>query len=476
MPVDVDPSDLLAARWTMALSLGSHIVLSCLGVALPLVIYLAHRRGLRHDDPDALALARRLGKAAGVLFAVGAVSGTILSFEMGVLWPGLMDRFGAVIGLPFALEGIFFFLEAIFIGVYLYGWDRLPARVHLATLIPITLAGVGGTLCIMAVNGWMNHPHGFDIEHYLTTGEVTGVDPWAAMFNPALRTEFLHMLSAAYVVAAFLTAAVYANGWRKGRRDGLHRLGVRIPLTIASIAVPLQVLTGDMAIRYIAAEQPTKMAAAELVTETGGNQPLTLGGLLVDGEVKGAIEVPDALSLLLHFDRAGVVQGLDAVPADERPPVNVVHLSFEVMVGLGTAMLLLAVVVGWRGWRRRRRGIPDEPEGWEHPWVVRGVIAAAPASILALEAGWTTTEVGRQPWIARGVMRVSESVTPNDGIPWVLLALIAIYLGMGTSAVLILRGMSRRWRQGQEVHAPYEPVPPPDEAGAATSVPEESPV
>jgi cytochrome d ubiquinol oxidase subunit I len=443
-------SNLMAARYLMAFSLGFHIVLSCIGVALPVVIYLAHRRGLRHDDAAALTLAKRWGKIAAVLFAVGAVSGTVLSFEMGILWPGLMGKFGSVIGLPFALEGIFFFLEAIFLGIYLYGWRGLPSRIHLAVLIPVGISGVAGTFCVLAVNAWMNDPAGFDIAHYLDTGQVRDVSPWGAMFNPAVRTQFLHMLPATYIVTGGLFASVYAVGWLRGHRDDVHRLGIRIPLVVLAIAAPVQVFTGDLAIRYLVDAQPAKFAAIELVPETGADQPYGFGGLFIDGQVRGAIEIPNALSLmLLRGDRE--ITGLDDIPVDERPPVNVVRIAFQIMVAIGTALLALAVWLGFLRWRKR--------DPLASKWFVRAVVLAGPASVLALWSGWTTTEVGRQPWIARNVMLVAEAVTERGGIGLVLAGLAAIYTGLATSAILILRGMSRRWRKGEEVRAPYEPRP-----------------
>ena len=452
-------SDLVAARSLMALSLGFHIVLSCIGVALPVVIALAHRRGLRDDDHDALVLARRWSKIAGVLFAVGAVSGTVLSFEMGILWPGLMRRFGSVIGVPFALEGIFFFLEAIFLGIYLYGWNGLPARLHLWTLAPVAVSGVGGTFCILAVNSWMNDPRGFDIAHYATTGRVRAVDPWAAMFNRAVPVQFAHMLCATYVVTGFLFATPYAVAWLRGRRTALVRTGIRLPLLVATVAAPLQLVTGDLAVRNIAAHQPTKMAAVELVTATRAGAPLTVGGILVDGRVRGAIECPDLLSIALHLDRSATVQGLDATPPSLRPNANVVHLSFDLMVGLGTMFLGLGL---WLVVERRRRRDP-----LERRWLVRLVAACGPLSVVALESGWVTTEVGRQPWMVRQVLLVADSVTPRGGIGFVLAAVFAVYLGLIATMALTLRGMSRRWAAGLEVRAPYEPTP--DRRGVGTA-------
>lgn len=442
-------SDLLAARWLMALSLGFHIVLSCLGVALPVLIWIAHRRGLRDGDAEALQLARRWGKAAAVLFAIGAVSGTVLSFEMGLLWPGLMGPFGGVIGLPFALEGIFFFLEAIFLGIYLYGWKGLPARVHLATLVPVMAAGVGGTFCILAVNSWMNEPTGFDRATYLATGEVTGVDPWAAMFNGAVLTQFLHMLPATYLVTGFLVASVYAVGWLRGRTDRLHRTGATIGLTVGAIAAPIMLITGDLAARNVAADQPIKFAAMELLPETTAGAPFTLGGVLVDGEVRGAIEIPRATSILQHLDPDATVTGLDAAPPELRPPANIVHLAFQLMVGSGLALIAFSA---WSAWTRRRTG--DWPR---QRWWWRALVVAGPLSVLALELGWTTTEVGRQPWIAQGVLLVEDAVTTRSGIGWSLAGLIAVYVGLAGSGWFVLHQLSLRWRRGEDPATPYGP-------------------
>lgn len=454
-------TDLLAARWMMALSLGFHIVLACLGVALPTIIWIVHRRGLRNADHDALLLARRLGKVAAVLFAVGAVSGTVLSFLMGLLWPGLMGDFGDVIGLAFAFEGIFFFLEAIFLGIYLYGWKGLPARIHLATLIPIGLSGVFGTLCILAVNGWMNTPAGFDIETYLATGEVTDVDPWAAFFNESLWPQFAHMLPATYVVAGFGTASIFAIGWLRGRRDRLHRLGIVIPLVVGCIAIPVQVITGDIVARHVADTQPAKFAAMEIHEETGP-AGLALFGFESGGEIRAKVEIPGLTSLILDFDPDATVTGLDAIPEDETPPVNVVRFSFQLMIGLGVAMLAAAAWVGWCWWRTRAIPLGDGFVRWV-------VVALGPASVLALWAGWTTTEVGRQPWIAHGVLRVSDAVTDNTVAPF-LVGLIAVYTGLGASAWFVLRRLAVRWNAGEEVSTPYGPRTPSDRDDARDPV------
>ena len=227
-----DPSTLLAAREQMALTLGWHIVLACFGVAFPAMIYVIHRRALRRDDEIALGLARRWSKVSAVLFAIGAVSGTVLSFEMGILWPGLMGRYGDVLGLPFAVEGLAFFIEAIFIGIYLYGWNHMPPKHHLLTLIPIAIAGVVGTYCVIAVNAWMNVPLGFRV----VGGQVVDVEPWKVLFNRGALLQFAHMWVGAFMVVGFIVASVYAAGMLRGRRDPHHRLGFAIPIRFATAA------------------------------------------------------------------------------------------------------------------------------------------------------------------------------------------------------------------------------------------------
>lgn len=445
-------SNLGAARTQMALSLGFHIVLSCFGVAFPALIYVVHRRGLA-GDTDALVLARRWSKVAAVLFAVGAVSGTVLSFEMGLLWPGLMSRYGDVIGLPFAMEGIAFFLEAVFLGIYLYGWDRLPPKVHLRTLIPIMASGVVGTFCILAVNAWMNAPSGFRLEG----DEVVDVDPLAAMFNRALWPQFVHMLVAAYMVVGFCVAAVMAAGLRKGRHDHVHRLGLRVGLAFATVAALVQPVVGHVAGMRLATEQPAKLAAMELAVETETNAPVILGGVLIDGRVRGGIEIPGLGSLLARgwFDRP--IVGLDDIPVDDRPPANVVHWSFQVMVGLGTALAALGLVLAWR----RRRGHPPESSRR----TLTALVWSGPAAVVALQAGWVTTEVGRQPWIAHEVLRVRDAVTPNGGI-WISCAVVVVlYVALGVGTVAILRSMSRRWREQADADLPTPYGPPSGPSG-----------
>jgi cytochrome d ubiquinol oxidase subunit I len=388
-----------------------------------------------------------------VLFAVGAVTGTVLSFEMGLLWPGLMGRFGDVFGVPFAIEGLFFFTEAIFIAIYIYGWKRLRPWPHFWSGVPIVIAGIGGALSVVAANSWMNQPAGFELDR---AGNVTDVDTLEVIFNGATAYEVPHMILAAYMVAGFGVASVYAVGMLRGRRDRYHRLGFLIPFTVAALATPVQIGVGDFAAREVADDQPAKFAAMEYVTETGPNQPEYLGGIFVDGEVKGAIEIPDLDSYLVGFSADTVVTGLDRIPDDEEPPSpTLLHLAFDAMVGIGFALLALGTWLGIAWWRRR-----DLPRS---VWFLRAGAGAGVAAVVALECGWIVTEVGRQPWVVTGYLRTEDAVTSADGIWFTFAGTLLLYTALGIATVVVLRGMSRRWRAEEipEQDVPYGPRPEP---------------
>jgi len=426
--------DLWAARQQMALSLGWHIVIACFGVGFPALVVLAEGLAIRRNDPVAMALARRWSKVLTVLFAIGAVSGTILSFELGILWPGLMRTFGDVWGLPFAIEGIAFFVEAIFVGLYLYGWDRFPPKVHLLTGIPIVIAGVASAWFVVTANAWMNQPQGFDVAKYRAVGVVTDIDPWKAMFNPATPPQTTHMVLAAFMVAGFGTAAVYAASMLRGRRGRYQRLAFGLAFAMAAIVTPVQIGVGDWAARFLAERQPVKFAALEGLKETTTRAPLNIGGLYIDGEVRYGLEVPGALSWLAYRDTDAQVAGLNEVPVSEQPPVAVVRTAFQVMVGVGTGLLLLSAWFGLYWWRRRRL-----PSSRVFLWAA---VAAGPGAALALEAGWVATEVGRQPWIVYGVMKVQDAVTTAPGIRFGYFALIAVYSAMTVGTVFVLRRLA----------------------------------
>lgn len=433
--------NLLPARMQMAVSLGWHIIFSCFGVAFPAIVVFTEWRAHRRGSPHLHELAHTWAKAMGVLFAAGAVSGTLLSFEMGILWPGLMDTYGEVFGFPFVLEGFSFFIEAIFVGVYLFGWNRMSPRAHMLSAIPMIVAGVTGTFFVVSANAWMNNPTGFRLDE---AGRVVDPRPWAAMFGPSTAPQVVHMLLAAYMVTGFTLASVYAVGLLRGRRDAYHKLGMLIPLTAAAVATPIQIGVGDWIANAVAANQPAKLAAMEAQYETQAGAPLSLGGIYYDDELHYSLEIPYGLSLLIHHDPDGVVAGLEEIPPDQRPPVNIVHLAYNLMVALGSALLLLALVLAWAWWRRR--GVLT------HPWFLRAVAVSGVAAILAMEAGWVTTEVGRQPWVVYGLMRTSEAVSPAPGLYLGFYATVVIYVLLTGFTVYVLRVLARR----HDVPAPQE--------------------
>jgi cytochrome d ubiquinol oxidase subunit I len=420
------------ARQMQALSLGVHIPLVCFGISFPAMVLFVEWLHNRTGDPTYKALAKRWSKVMLILFAIGVVTGTILSFELGLLWPRFMEQWGEVFGFAFAIEGLAFFAEAIFIAVYVYGWDRLSARMHLLSGIPIALAGVLGSSAVIAVNGWMNNPQGFDLG---PNGEVTDVRPLEALFNPHLWHEEVHMYLAGFIVASSLVAAVYAAAWLRGRRDRYHRAGLVVPLAVLCLAAPAQIVVGDWAARTVAEQQPTKLAAMEGVHDTTEGADLTVGGWYLDGEVRGGVSVPNLLSLLASHDPDATVDGLNAVPADDRPPVAWVRNGFQLMVAIGTFLALLGL---WFLWVRWRRGsLPRTP------WFYRLVVVAGPVSLVALIAGWIVTEVGRQPWIVYELMRVEEAVTGAEGIPIGYATLVVVYLGLASVALYMLRRLAR---------------------------------
>lgn len=428
----VDQEYLFEARQMQALSFAVHIPLVCFGIAFPAFVLFMEALWLRTGDPVYRTVAKRWSKVMLALFAVGVVTGTILSFELGLLWPSFMATFGDVFGLGFTLEAFSFFVEAIFIAIYVYGWDRLSARAHFLAGIPIVIAGLTGSLMVISVNAWMNNPSGFKLEE----GRVTDVRPLAALFgNDYLWHELVHMYLAAYIVAGFLTAGVYAWGWLRGRRGRYERIALVVPLTVAALASPVQIVVGDWAAREVAQEQPTKLAALEGLGQTEDGAPVHLLGWYDGEEVRYGIELPRLLSLLAFHDPSARVEGLEAVPANERPPVNVVRVAFQTMVGIGVilATLSLAYLFVWL----RRRRLPRSP------WFYRAVVVAGPLSVIALIAGWVTTEVGRQPWVVYGHMRTEEAITGAGGIPIGYASLVLVYAGLIAAVVWILRRLAR---------------------------------
>ncbi|MGW5045377.1 cytochrome ubiquinol oxidase subunit I [Streptomyces griseoluteus] len=446
-----EPDQLLPAREQMAFTLGFHIILVPFGVALTSLMLVANYRGLRKGDEAALVLARRWSKVAAVLFAIGAITGTVLSFELGLLWPGLMGTYGAAFGFPFAIEGLFFFLEAIFVAIYIYGWDRMRPWAHFWSGVPVALASIGGAASVIAANGWMNQPGGITLRN----GKLTDVRPGEVFFNNAFWLEFWHMLLAAYIVAGFVVASVYAVGMIRGRRGHYQKLGFLISFITAAVALPVQIFVGDTIARQVFDREPAKFAAIELLPTTGTHVPETLGGVLIDGKVRYGISVPWAASLLAGFRPSTRIQGLDAVPAGVRPTaaqVNIVHWAFDIMVGTSMLMLAVAAWFVWVWWKRRNTLQTNR-------WFLGAASLCGIVAILSLESGWVVTEVGRQPWIVVGLLRTRDAVTTQGNLWPTFAGILVLYAAVGTGAIWVLLSMKRRWQeQGDEnVPVPYGP-------------------
>jgi cytochrome d ubiquinol oxidase subunit I len=427
----VQQAYLLQARQMQALSFAVHIPLVCFGIALPALVLYCEAKYLRSGDVLYRTIARRWSRVMVALFAAGVVTGTILSFEMGLLWPAFTARFGSVFGLGFAIEGFSFFIEAIFIGIYVYGWDRLPPKWHFASGIPIVLTGFTGSWMVIAVNGWMNHPQGFRI----VGGQVVDVHPVDALFlNTYFWHELIHMYVAGYMVTGFVLAAPYAWARLRGRWSRYERTAFAIPFAIAALASPVQVLVGDWNGRVVADHQPIKLAAFEGLAETTKGAPEHIFGWYRNGTIVGGIEIPKLLSLLAYHDPNATVQGLDSVPAADRPPVNVVRFAFQTMVGIGTLLATLGLVFILVRWRHRR--LPGSN------WFYRVAALAGPLSVVALISGWVVTEVGRQPWVVYRVMRTTQAVTGAGGIPVGYATLVCVYLLLAVAVAWILRRLA----------------------------------
>lgn len=427
--------NLLAARAQMGTSLAFHIIFAALGVGLPLLICISEGLALRRKDAVWMALTRRWTNAFAILFAIGAVSGTILSFEIGLLWPTYIKYSGSIIGLPFALEGFAFFTEAIFLGLYLYGWNRLSPRAHWLCSFPLWISGAASAWFIVSANSWMNTPAGFQI----VNGKVTGIDPFQAIFNPSTPYETTHMLLACYVATGFTVAAVYAVAMLRGKRTEYYRKGLLLAMAMGAIAIPIQIISGDFNARFLANAQPVKFAAMEAHFRTEAGAPLLIGGLADPrtGQVYYALEIPHGESLLVNYDLNSTIKGLDAFPRNNWPDPLSVHLSFDAMVGIGFFVLLVGMLF-WLLYYRRKRVVP------ENRWLLWGIFISGPLSFLAIELGWMVTELGRQPWIIYNILRTKDAVTPAPGLDISFLIFSGIYLVLAaTLTVLLLRLASK---------------------------------
>jgi len=420
--------DLLAARSQMAMSLGFHIIFAMVGIAMPVLMVVAERRWQRTGDRIYLDLAHRWAKGTAILFAVGAVSGTVLSFELGLLWPTFMEHAGPIIGMPFSLEGFAFFTEAVFLGLYLYGWERISPRAHLAAGWAVAVSGMLSGVFVVIANAWMNAPTGLR----WVDGRAVDIDPIAAMMSPAAFPQVLHMTLAAYAATGLVVAGIHALPLLRDPRNAFHRRALSVALLIGAPAALLQPLSGDLSARFVAHWQPAKLAAMEGQFKTERGAPLRVGGWPDEaaGETRYALEIPRGLSLLAFKDPGAEVKGLEAFPRQDWPPVAIVHVAFQVMVGLGSFMALVSAAALWLMWRQR--------ELTRHRWLLRALVLAAPMGFICTEAGWVVTEVGRQPWVIYGLMRTAEAVTPMPGLIVPFLVFTSLYAVLGVVVAWLL--------------------------------------
>ncbi len=421
-------TDLLAARAQMAMSLAFHIIFAVVGMGMPLLMVLAERRFLRGRDPVDRELARRWARGTAIMFAVGAVSGTVLSFELGLLWPTFMAFAGPIIGMPFSLEGFAFFLEAIFLGIYLYGWERVSARAHWLAGVMVLVSGTLSAAFVLCANAWMNTPQGYTLG---PDGALQSVDLFAAMWNPAALPEILHMTLAAYATVGFAVAGIHAFMLLRRPGDRFHRRALGLALAVGGVFAFLQPLSGDLAAKHVAEYQPVKLAAMEGHWDTERCAGLSLGGWPDETSetTPYALEIPCGLSFLAFGDPQAEVKGLKDFPVDERPPVAITHIAFQIMVACGMAMMAVAAIGAYL--RLRGRDLAA-------PWFLRLVVLSAPLGLIAIEAGWTVTEVGRQPWVIQGVMRTADAVTPMPHLIVPFTTFTLLYVVLGVTVVLLL--------------------------------------
>lgn len=448
----MDP--LLAARLQMGLSLGFHIIFAAIGIGLPLLMVLTERAWLRTGQPHYKELAKRWAKATGLLFAVGAVSGTALSFELALLWPTYMELTGSVVGHIFALEGYAFFIEAIFIGLYLYGWDRLKPTTHWWCGVVIAISGALSGILVLGVNAWMQVPVGFELDE---AGRITVSDPIAIFKHPAWFHMALHSTLASFAAISFAVAAVYSWAWLRGRRDAYVRSAIVTAMAVGGIMAVAQPISGDLLAKYVFQTQPAKFAAMEGQFETERYAPLRIGGWPdpQTGETRWAIEIPGGLSFLATHDPSVEVPGLDQFDRNDWPPVEIVHLSFQIMVGIGVVLMALSLWFWLAYWRRGADALDNR-------WLLRAMVAAGPLGFIAIEAGWIVTEVGRQPWVIQGIMRTKDSVTPAEGVVAMFITFTALYILLGVTVVaLLLRLRERQHPLHTPQNLPTSPDTPP---------------
>jgi cytochrome d ubiquinol oxidase subunit I len=420
--------DFIAARSQMALSLGFHIIFSCIGMVMPFFMAVAHYYYLKTNNVVYKNVAKAWSKGVAIFFATGAVSGTVLSFELGLLWPEFMKHAGPIFGMPFSLEGTAFFVEAIALGFFLYGWDRFNKWFHWFTGVVVGISGLLSGILVVAANAWMNSPAGFDY----VNGQYINVDPIKAMFNDAWFSQSLHMCIAAFSATGFAVAGVHALMIVKKKNIAFHSKAFSVAAVFACVAAILQPFSGDLSAKDVAKRQPAKLAAMEAHFETQKAAPLIIGGIpdIKNKKVDYALKIPWLLSFMAYGDPQAEVKGLDSIPSELHPPVAITHYAFQIMVGLGMLMFLLAIIYFFANWKRKK---------WlQGSWLLKLFVIATPMGFMAVEAGWTVTEVGRQPWIIYGIMKTADAVTPMPGIRYSFYLFTAIYLSLAVIVIFML--------------------------------------
>ena len=411
-------NDFIAARSQMAMSLAFHIIFACIGMVMPFFMSLSYWKYLKTRDPHYLKLTKMWMKGVAIFFAVGAVSGTLLSFELGLLWPNFMEKAGPIFGMPFSYEGAAFFLEAIALGIFLYGFNKVPEKIHWISSLFVGISGVLSGIFITSANSWMNSPSGFKFNPL--TKEYSHIDPVAAMFNDAWVYQATHMTLAAFCATSIAVIGVHSFLILKGINREFNLKAIKIALPFFVIATILQPISGDFSAKDVAKRQPAKLAALEAHFKTQKGAPLIIGGIPNEKESKVdfAIKIPKALSFLAFGDFNAEVKGLDDFPADERPPVMITHFAFQIMVGIGSLLAIVAFYILIQIFFRKKE-ISNK--------LLLILSMCTPLGFIALEAGWVVTEVGRQPWIIYKVMKTSEAVTPMPGIQYSFYFFTLIY-------------------------------------------------
>lgn len=420
--------DFLAARSQMALSLGFHIIFSCIGMVMPFFMAVSHYFYLKTNNITYRNITKAWTKGVAIFFATGAVSGTVLSFELGLLWPKFMEHAGPIFGMPFSLEGTAFFIEAIALGFYLYGWDRFNKWFHWFTGVVVGVSGLASGILVVAANAWMNSPAGFDY----VNGEYINIDPIAAMFNDAWFSQALHMCIAAFVATGFAVAGVHALMILKKQSVDFHTKSFKIAAIFGTVAAVLQPISGDISAKFVAKNQPAKLAAMEAHFHTEKNAPLIIGGIpnTKTQEVDYALRIPGALSFMAHGDFNAEVTGLDKIPKENQPPIAITHYAFQLMVGIGVLLMVLSFIYFIGLWKKKK---------WmKAPWLLKLFVLSTPLGFIAVEAGWTVTEVGRQPWIIKDVMRTVDAVTPMPGIIYSFYIFTAVYFTLSIIVIFML--------------------------------------